>query len=152
QPSDLPYLIFADRQQARNGTNETTAQLRVLCLDKHTGETVYRNDRLPDTAAPRFRVEAEREPQPQITLETGASKLLLTMTDRPRPPQPPANDDLEASGEIVEHGIRGIGARLGGALRGALENGTRDTPTQQPQKQPKPRDGKAKPNNDTDDD
>jgi hypothetical protein len=155
QPPDLPFLVFVDRQQAHNA-NETSAQLRVLCLDKRTGETVCRKDRLPDTAIPRFRIEAEREPSPQVTLDMGASKLLLTMTDRPRPPQPPANDDLEATREIVEHGINGIGARLGSALRGALENGTRDTPTQQPEKQLKPQNGKSKPAknpaDDTDDD
>jgi hypothetical protein len=156
QPPDLPFLVFADRQQAHNAPNETTAQLRVLCLDKRTGETIYRNDRLPDTAIPRFRVEAEREPRPQVTLEMGGAKLLLTMTDRPRPPQPPANDDLEATREIVERGIRGIGARLGGALRGALENGTPNALTPQPEKQVKPQNGTAKPAknpaNDTDDD
>ena len=155
QPPDLPFLVFADRQQAHNAS-ETTAQLRVLCLDKRTGETVYRNDRLPDASIPRFRIEAEREPSPQVTLEMGTSKLLLTMTDRPRPPQPPMNDDLEATREIVERGIRGIGVRLGGALRGALENGTQETPTQQPDKQAKPQNGKTKPAknpaNDTDDD
>jgi len=155
QPPDVPFLIFADRQQAHN-TNETTAQLRVLCIDKRTGETVYRNDRLPDSAIPRFRIEAEREPRPHVTLEMGTAKLLLTMTDRPRPPQPPANDDLEATREIVERGINGIGVRLGTALRGALENGTRDTPTEQAEKQTKPPTGKAKPaknpKNDADDD
>ena len=101
-------------------------------------------------------VLAELEPSPLVTLDMGASKLLLTMTDRPRPPQPPSNDDLEATREIVEHGINGIGARLGSALRGALENGTRDTPAQQPEKQPKPQNGKTKPAknpaDDTDDD
>jgi hypothetical protein len=155
QPPDVPFLVFADRQQAHNA-NETTAQLRVLCVDKRTGETVYRNDRLPDSAIPRFRIEAEREPRPQVTLEMGTAKLLLTMTDRPRPPQPPTNDDLEATREIVERGINGIGVRLGSALRGALENGTRDTPTEQPEKQAKPQNGKPKaaknPTNDTDDD
>jgi hypothetical protein len=156
QPPDLPFLIFADRQQAHAAPTETTAQFRVLCLDKRTGETVYRSDHLPDTVIQRFRVEAEREPRPQVTLEMGAAKLLLTMTDRPRPPQPPANDDLEGTREIVERGIRGIGARLGGALRGALENGTPTTPAQQPEKQAKPQNGKTKqaknPANDTDDD
>ena len=48
-----------------------------------------------------------------------AGKIQLTMTDRPRPPQPPANDDLEAPREIEERGLRGIGERMSGALRGA---------------------------------
>jgi hypothetical protein len=156
QPPDVPFLIFADRQQAHNASNETTAQFRVLCLDKRTGETAYRNDRLPDTTIQRFRVEADRDPNPQVALEMGSARLVLAMTDRPRPPQPPTNDDLEATREVVERGIRGIGAQLGGALRGALENGNQDTPTQAPPKQAKPQNGDAKPAkkpaNDTDDD
>ena len=64
QPPDLPFLVFADRQQARNAPTRRAPQLRVLCLDKRTGETVYRNDRLPDTAIPRFRIEAETRTAP----------------------------------------------------------------------------------------
>ena len=41
-----------------------------------------------------------------------AGKIQLTMTDQPRPPQPPANDDLEAQREIEERGLRGIGERM----------------------------------------
>ncbi len=156
QPPNVPFLIFADRQTVRNANTEGSTQLRVLCLDKHTGETVYRNDHVPDSAIPRFRIQAESEPHPLVSLEMGASKIQLAMTDRPRPPQPPANDDLEASREIVERGLRGLGVRLGGALRGALENGTPNTPTQQPQRQVRPQNGNDKraknPANDTDDD
>jgi hypothetical protein len=43
------------------------------------------------------------------------------MTDRPRPPQPPANDDLEAPREVEAEGLRGIGRRIGEVLRGHLE-------------------------------
>jgi outer membrane protein assembly factor BamB len=156
QPPDVPFLVFADRQQARNPGNDGSTQLRVLCLDKRTGETVYRNDHLPDNAAPRLHIEAETEPRPQVSLEVGAAKVLLTMTDRPRPPQPPANDDLEGTREVVERGLRGLGTQLGGALRGALENGTQDTSPQLPTRQTKPQNGNTKPtknsSNDTDDD
>ena len=51
-----------------------------------------------------------------------AGKIQLTMTDEPRPPQPPANDDLETQRETEERGLRGIGRRMSGALQGALEN------------------------------
>ncbi len=52
QPPDVPFLVFADRAQIRNSSNAGIAQLRVLCLDKRTGETVYR-DQLPDSGAAR---------------------------------------------------------------------------------------------------
>jgi hypothetical protein len=145
QPPDVPFLVFADRQQSRAASNETTAQLRLLCLDKRTGETVYVNDRITDTAIPRFRVEAQREPKPEVTVEMGATKVVLAMTDRPRPPRPPANDDLEASREVVERGIRGLGTRMSDALRGALEKGTQEAPGQPSQRRVRPQNGELKP-------
>jgi hypothetical protein len=145
QPPDVPFLVFADRQQSRGASNETTAQLRLLCLDKRTGETVYVNDRITDAAIPRFRVEAERDPEPKVTVEMGATKVVLAMTDRPRPPQPPANDDLEASREIVERGIRGLGTRMSDALRGALEKGTQEAPGQPAPRRVRPQNGDLKP-------
>jgi hypothetical protein len=75
----------------------------------------------------------------------GATKVVLAMTDRPRPPQPPANDDLEASREVVERGIRGLGTRMSDALRGALERGTQETPAQQLQRRARPQNGALKP-------
>src|SRR4029079_17827642 len=131
------------------------SQLRVLCLDKRTGETVYRNDRMPDSNVMRFRVEADTEPRPQVTLDLGSSKIQLTLTDRPRPPQPPTNDDLETVKEVGERGLRGLGAQLGGALRGELEKSTPTAPVR-PQKPADPMRVDAAPAkktaNDTDDD
>jgi hypothetical protein len=56
----------------------------------------------------------------------------LTMTDRPRPPQPPANDDLEGQRELVERGLRGLGIRLGTGLRNAWEQPPSATPPEVP--------------------
>jgi outer membrane protein assembly factor BamB len=145
QPPEVPFLVFMDRQQSHGASNETTARLRVLCLDKLTGETVYANDEVPDTAVPRFRVEAEREPKAAVTLEMGASKIVLAMTERPRPPQPPANDDLDASREAVERGIRGLGARMSGALRGVLERGAQEGTRRPVERQVRPQNGQSKP-------
>jgi hypothetical protein len=155
QPADVPLLVFIDRQTVRDGAAGGGSQLRVLCLDKRTGETVYRNDRLSDSNIIRFRVEASPEPRPQVALDLGTAKIQLTLTDRPRPPQPPANDDLEAAKEVGERGLRGLGAQLSGALRGALEKSTPNTPTR-PQKPADPKRPDAAPAkngaNDTDDD
>ena len=136
QPQDIPLLVFADRQMIRDATSGGGSQLRVLCLDRRTGQTVYRNDALPDTSVTRFRVRGETDSRPVVALEMSAGKILLAMTDRPRPPQPPANDDLEAPREIVERGLRGLGQRMGSALRGALERPV-PIPNQQ-QRQPQP--------------
>ncbi len=156
QPPDLPFLIFADRSPVRSSPNDGSTQLRLLCLDKRTGETVYRNDRIPDSGAARFRIEATSPPHPQVLLELGSSKVLLALTDRPRPPHPPANDDLEATREAVDRGLLGIGAQLGGAFRNALEKGAQDAADQAQAAKDKPKADDVKPaatpSSDTDDD
>lgn len=155
QPRDVPLLVFSDRQTIRDATNGGGSKLRVLCLDKRTGQTVYRNDSLPDTSTTRFRIRGENDSRPTVALEMSAGKILLAMTDRPRPPQPPANDDLEAPREIVERGLRGLGQRMGSALRGALERPSQALPPgpqpnpANPQKAPPPAQDNAQ---ETDDD
>jgi hypothetical protein len=122
QPQDLPLLLFADRKLVRDAARGGGSQLRLLCLDKRTGRTEYRNDSLPDTSITRFRVRGQRDEAATVAVEMSAGKIQLALTDKPRPPQPPANDDLEAPREIEQRGLRGIGERMSGALRGALEN------------------------------
>jgi hypothetical protein len=83
---------------------------------------VYRNDTLADTSITRFRIRGEREAEAQVAIEMNAGKIQLAMTDRPRPPQPPANDDLETMRSSEDRGLRGIGQRMTGVLQSALEN------------------------------
>jgi hypothetical protein len=121
-PPDIPLLVFADRKMVRDPATGGGAQLRVLCIDQRTGQTVYRNDKLPDTSIVRFRIRGERDAGEVVAVEMNAGKIQLTMTDRPRPPHPPANDDLETPRDSEERGLRGIGKRMSGVLQGALEN------------------------------
>ncbi len=120
QPSDIPFLVFAERQSPRDASTPNLP-IRVLCVDKRTGQTVYRKESLADAAVPRFRVRGEMDTRPTVALETSGGKILLTMTDSPRPPQPPTNDDLEAPREIAERGLRALGQRFSNALQKALE-------------------------------
>jgi outer membrane protein assembly factor BamB len=139
QPSDIPFLVFAERQSPRDASTPNLP-IRVLCLDKRTGQTVYRKDSLLDAPVPRFRVRGEVDTRPTVALETSAGKILLTMTDRPRPPKPPTNDDLEAPREIAERGLRALGQRFSNALQKALQkpsNGPNQRPARpQPQLAP----------------
>ena len=87
----------------------------------------------------------------------GASKILLTMTDRPRPPQPPVNDDLEATREIVERGLRGTRRTNWAALSAVhWRKARRIRRTSNCQDNTKPQNGNTKPaknpGNETDDD
>jgi hypothetical protein len=120
QPENIPLLVFGDRKIVRDAQSGGS-QIRLLCIDKRTGQTVYRNDHLPDTSITRFRVRAERQAEPVVALEMSAAKIQLTFTDDPRPPQPPANDDLEAPPAPAEGGLRAIGRRMSGALRSVLQ-------------------------------
>ncbi|HEY3394108.1 MAG TPA: PQQ-binding-like beta-propeller repeat protein [Lacipirellulaceae bacterium] len=119
QPLDLPMLVFAEHMMTRDPSTSDRMQLRLLCLDKRTGETVYRNDNLPQTSASRFRIRAQRGADPRVTIETGSSKIELAVTDEPKPPQPPANDELESAREVGRRGLLGLGERM---LRGAISD------------------------------
>ncbi|MCC7476239.1 MAG: PQQ-binding-like beta-propeller repeat protein [Pirellulales bacterium] len=122
QPNGIPLLVFAEHCLVRDATNGGGAQLRLLCLDRRTGQTVYRENNLPGTSITRFRIRGEWDAQPKVAVDVTSGTLELLVTDRPRPPQPPSNDDLEATRQVSERGLRGLGERLGNALRGAVEN------------------------------
>jgi hypothetical protein len=119
QPDDIPFLVFADHMTSRDASTGGRMQLRLLCLDKRTGETVYRNDSLPETAASRFRIRAQRGAVAQVTVETSSSRIELAVSDEPKPPQPPANDELESMRSPGRRGLLGLGERM---LRGTLAN------------------------------
>jgi hypothetical protein len=120
-PFDMPLLMFVDRVQKRDATN-TGAQLRLLCLDKRTGATTYRNDDLPDTAGQQFRIRAVREQPPAVTVEMSARTVRLEFSDRTRPPEPPANDLVEAPRKTLGRGLWGVGRRMGDLIQGAIQN------------------------------
>jgi hypothetical protein len=143
QPENIPFLVFADRQMSNEAAGGGKWNMRLLCLDRETGETVYRNDKLPDAAVTRFRIRgsgselvedsrAERSEVPgqdqshMVTMHTNAGTIQLTMTDRPRPPRPPGNDELEAAPVARQRGLVGLGERMGSALRGAIERNSED--------------------------
>lgn len=121
QPSEIPVLVFADRQLIRDSATGGGSKLRLLCLDRRTGQTLYRNDALPDTSSNRFRIRGKTEPAPAVALEMSAGKIVLALSDTPRPPQPVANDDLETPREKKEHGLRAVGQKFGEAMGKALE-------------------------------
>jgi outer membrane protein assembly factor BamB len=120
QPGGLPILAFVDHAINRDPSG-TRMQLRVLCIDKQTGRTVYRDDGLPDTARGQFDIRAQWDTKPSVSIETSRQTIRLTFTDRPRPPEPPANDDLEAVRRPDERGLWNLGRRMGDALQDALQ-------------------------------
>jgi outer membrane protein assembly factor BamB/tetratricopeptide (TPR) repeat protein len=122
QPADIPLLVFVDRQLNRRAIAGRTPRVRLLCLDKNTGRTVYRNDELRLSTVSRLRVRAERQATPTVVVEMNGAEVYLTATERPRPPQPPANDDLEMPRTSAERGLMEVGRRMVGVVQEALEN------------------------------
>jgi hypothetical protein len=138
QPSDIPLLVFVDRKTTRDTNSGGSSQIRVLCLDKRTGQTVYRNDALRVAAANRFRIRAERQATPTVVVEMNGAEVYLAMSDKPRPPQPPANDDLELPRGSAERGLLEVGRRMVGAVQNALE---KQPGANRPRRPPNPQNG-----------
>jgi hypothetical protein len=121
QPTDLPLLVFVDRISNRDGDAGGGSRTRILCLDKRTGQTVYRNDDLPNTLATQFRIRAHKGDASAVSVEIYDAQIVLTMSDRPRAPQPPANDDLEIPRSNSDRGLWGVAGRMSSTLQNALE-------------------------------
>jgi len=136
QPADIPFLVFADRKSLSERAGGGPLQTRLLFLDRATGETVHRAEKLPDTSDARFRIRGERYAEPVVSVEMGAVTIQLTLTHQPRPPQPPANDDVEARREVTEGGLLELGQRI---LRGA-ETPKPQSPRRPRQQAPQPMD------------
>jgi len=121
QPTDIPVLVFVDRLLKRDANGAGT-KLRLLCIDRTTGATVYRNDDLPDVSGGQMRIRASRGETATVDFEMSARTIRLTFTDEPRSPEPPANDLVEAPRKSLGRGLWGVGRRMGNALQDVLKN------------------------------
>lgn len=150
QPIDIPLLVFVDRETTRD-TSDRRTQLRLLCLDKRTGSTIYRDDALPDTPSGQFYIRATRSKQPSVAIEMSARTIRLAYSDQPRSPEPPANDRIEAARTRSGGGLLSVGQRMGEAIQGAIQNprGTgRDRPGPKPNRDGNNDTGEASSDND----
>lgn len=125
QPTDIPVLVFVDRKVNRTSGAAATSQIRILCVDKATGRTVYRNDDLRVNSVNRLRIRTDRQTTAAVVVEMNGAEVKLTTSDRPWPPQPPANDDVELPRTSTERGLLEVGRRMVGAVQDALENPSR---------------------------
>lgn len=121
QPSDIPVLVFIDRLLKRDANGAGT-KLRLLCVDRATGATVYRNDDMPDISGGQIRIRANRGETAAVDFEMTAKTIRLTFTNEPRSPEPPANDLVEAPRKSLGRGLWGVGRRMGNALQDVLKN------------------------------
>ena len=80
-----------------------------------------RNDDLPDTSGGQFRIRSARGESTKIDVEMTASTVRLTYTDKPRSPEPPANDLVEAPRKSLGRGLWGVTRRMGSVLQDAIQ-------------------------------
>jgi outer membrane protein assembly factor BamB len=121
QPEDTPVLIFVDRFIKRDAGGSGT-KLRLLCLDRDTGATIYRNDNLPDTSGGQFRIRASHGDMNSVDIEMTAKTIRLKSTKLPRSPEPPANDLVEAPRKSLGRGLWGVTRRMGSVLQDVIQN------------------------------
>lgn len=133
QPADSPILTFVCRQVGRDsvghngiGHNRGKAKdaLRMLCLDKASGRSVYRSDKRKKTPDGQVRILVEHGlvehgAQPSVSIRTLAEEIRLSLTDEPISPEPPAQfvveDHKEPSSSLME-----LGHKVGKELLDAL--------------------------------
>ncbi|MGD9636559.1 MAG: hypothetical protein AB7U97_24965, partial [Pirellulales bacterium] len=118
---DIPVLVFVDRMLKRDASGAGT-KLRLLCVDRATGATVYRNDDLPDISGGQIRIRAHRGEEAAVDFEMTAKTIRLKFSDEPRSPEPPANDLVEAPRKSFGRGLWGVGRRMSNALQEVLKN------------------------------
>jgi outer membrane protein assembly factor BamB len=86
QPTESPLLFFVAMRQGNN-----KAATAVLALDRRTGQTVYEND-LAGAMAANCEIVADLAKRAVVLTLTGQGTRGITFqfTEKPRPPQPPA--------------------------------------------------------------
>jgi hypothetical protein len=115
QPTESPLLLFLrNRTDSNNGGGNTKAS--VLALDRKSGRIVYENDTVSALA---MSCDIVADPAKQtVTLAIFgqmAKSLTFQFTDRPTPPQPPAQTGALASNSTAQPPgtiDRSIGANL----------------------------------------
>jgi hypothetical protein len=82
QPSDLPVLVLA-RQIVRHGAgNPREPKVSLMCIDKRTGQVVYRNDELPGSTIANFEVVGDPAAR-TVTISLPMRTIKLTFTEEP---------------------------------------------------------------------
>jgi hypothetical protein len=98
QPSESPLLFFV-RNRTEAGRGRTNATTSVLVLDRQSGRPVYENDAvLPQVAANCDVAVDPAKNSVTLSLLGGNNKtLVFKLTDKPTPPEPPAQTGAVAS-------------------------------------------------------
>ncbi|MCA9271303.1 MAG: PQQ-binding-like beta-propeller repeat protein, partial [Planctomycetales bacterium] len=88
QPSLAPLLTFMRNYSPDTGSPSRTWKTEILCIDKRDGRSVFRHDDISGTTQV-YRLEAAFDADSAALMLPDRS-FVMTFTDEPRPPEPPA--------------------------------------------------------------
>ena len=96
QPPRLPVLTLACQVCDQRPNSPGRYQVKVFCVDKRTGRTIYRKNFDNPTGV--FSLVGDPENK-TVSLNLQRNKVTLTFTDKPLPPAAAADEKLRRPGE-----------------------------------------------------
>jgi len=114
QHQDIPVLVFV--QNALNVDSDgEKGNTTVLCLDKRTGQLIYRNDAIRFTPRANFDYQVSGNAKTgAVTIALPTATITLTLTGDPSPPEPP---EQEAARTIKDKSGKGIFGIFGSTMK-----------------------------------
>jgi hypothetical protein len=127
QPAHCPLLVFASQEYIQTG-NMHRNYLRIKCLDKRNGRTVFESDAKDnriENSTGTFEIGLDPQ-QKKVELRLQQQNIVLTLTDKPLPPEEkkPEEPKKEEKKKAPEGPAKAIFRALEKALeRGPFQNG-----------------------------
>ncbi|QDU56066.1 outer membrane protein assembly factor BamB family protein [Aeoliella mucimassa] len=116
QPTGSPVLVFVSRYADDNTSNQS-GNTHLLCLDKRTGRSLFRDNGLREVQNQPMAMRINHGKVPAVEIDLRQSQVTLEFTDAPRAPEPVALAEVEGAQKSLSAGIFGLLRRsLGGSL------------------------------------
>ena len=101
QTPAAPVLLLVSHFRKSPGATATETT-RILGLDKRTGRSIVREEGMAALETHGYWVQADRVSHRKVVIDLERTLLTLDFTDRPRPPEPVAQSDIEVAPEPKE--------------------------------------------------
>jgi len=124
QPHEVPTLWFMRHSSSRESLRAPapTVMTSVLCLDRRDGRVLLTHENVPsDPGQHRFRVDHRRH---RVELDAAGQRFVVSFTDQPAPPAPPAQTQLVSDEENRSGRLK----RIAGSVIHAILNGQPERP------------------------
>jgi len=114
QPNASPVLVLVSRLVDRRN-NQTSENTKLLCLDKRTGRSLYRDDQITAIGNAPWSMRVDDGSQPSVTIQLPYTTLEMQFTNAPRPPEPVALAEVEGVPQKASSGLENLVRRWFGA-------------------------------------